>query len=343
MSIKSLSSGVIFSVALIHMLGESLTTLETGQKLLTPKHDEHEEEGHEDHRRLEEGHDEHAGEAGGHKHAFPLGMTLCVVGVLLTLGLHVLGGVVLQMSKKENEASGEEHKELKQIDAAEVKDVGDIEIGNVTAVAETSETDNAASCCADEKQTCNTSCNKDYGSASTNDDDDEIHRHVSIVKEDRQRSVIKSIILEGCVSLHSVLIGLSVGNMKDYTELGAFLVAISFHQLLEGISLGAASMQASHDKRTTFVFFFLFVLSLPLGIVIGISLPQTPYAKAVAACVSCIAAGSLIYTALVEMVAEDFAHISTAIKDRETAIKAGAMYLSFFAGCAFMAVLAQWA
>ena len=48
MSLKCFASGVIFSVALIHLLGESLEVLSVNQDLLFPVHDEHEEEEHDE-------------------------------------------------------------------------------------------------------------------------------------------------------------------------------------------------------------------------------------------------------------------------------------------------------
>jgi len=96
----------------------------------------------------------------------------------------------------------------------------------------------------------------------------------------------------------------------------------------------------------------IFALSVPLGMLIGLNVPSTTHGQKVQAWFSCIAAGSLIYTAMVEMVAEDFSHavhthgatdgkvkrISSADK-----YKALYMYISFVAGLASMTVLAKWA
>jgi zinc transporter ZupT len=419
MSIKCFSSGVIFSVAMVHLLGEALEVLREHQVLLFPE---------DEHRRLEEDeHDEHG-------HQFPFGMTLCVFGAILTLGVELLTNMMMaapdsgannkptstqnlpsledtklitkggegssndntsddiEMGGNEKRSRGgtlcddpyrlepghshhsEEnihcHVEHAGCDVDHVAGVGvGVGAGAVVGVGEVV-TYGAAGCTHPEEQHCSSSCssnettthlhlhshtqdpdnaNCDINGVSSGNDD--IHRHVSIIVEDRNKSVVKSIILETCISIHSIIIGVGIGTMSNPAELGLFLVAISFHQLFEGISLGAASMQASFDKYTNLIFMLVFICSLPLGIIIGLLLPVTDYGQAIQACFSCIAAGSLIYTALVEMVAEDFAHVMHCKANGEKqqpfstseAKKIGAMFCAFTAGCMGMAIIGQWA
>ena len=61
------------------------------------------------------------------------------------------------------------------------------------------------------------------------------------------REAVEVFLLDVNVAVHIVVISVSVGSMSDYTELGAFLTAISFHQFFEGISVGTASLEAWYD------------------------------------------------------------------------------------------------
>jgi zinc transporter ZupT len=359
MSLKCFSTAVIFSVALIHLLGESLEVLSKHQELILGHseeegHDEHEE----DHRRfrrfLEE--DEHHEEE-GHGHAFPLGLTLCCAGAVITLGVHLLTHVIREQDPKEDVKQLLASVEPESSNAAQ-KPTIDIELGSaskasVAAVGEACsdpyrlEPDHAHSPssnvqCHSEHSNCDQTVDEASSNKQSPGNGGDIHRHVAITYDTRERSVMKSIILEVNVAVHSVIIGVSVGSMSDYTELGAFLAAISFHQLFEGISVGTASLEASYDWTTNFAFMTIFVLALPLGIIMGINIPATDMGAAVQACFSCVAAGSLIYAALVEMLASDFSHVLS-IKGANNTNKIAAMFGSFVAGCTCMAVLAQWA
>jgi zinc transporter ZupT len=174
---------------------------------------------------------------------------------------------------------------------------------------------------------------------------------VSIVVDNPQRSILKSIILEAAVAIHSVIIGVSMGSSDEGIEV--LLVAYAFHQLFEGVSIGSASLEAGYSKKTALIFMAIFALSVPIGIIIGLNIPSTTEGMEVQAWFACLASGSLIYTALVEMVADDFSHFvhshghghghksaSRGSRNKTTAIS---MYFSFVAGLICMVVLAKWA
>ena len=87
------------------------------------------------------------------------------------------------------------------------------------------------------------------------------------------------------------------------------------------------------------LFATIFALTLPVGIVFGLiaTTGQNTQTSLTYGCANSIAAGSLLYTALVEMVSEDFHSIS---RDRFF-LKVG-MFFSLTAGFAVMAILAVW-
>ena len=82
------------------------------------------------------------------------------------------------------------------------------------------------------------------------------------------------LMVEFSLSLHSVLIGITVG-ITDREALVALLVALVFHQTLEGVALGSRLSDSALSLRTVGLFAAIFALSAPLGIIIGMSTYRT--------------------------------------------------------------------
>ena len=126
--------------------------------------------------------------------------------------------------------------------------------------------------------------------------------------------VIKAVVMEWAIAIHSVIIGVSFGALGSVEELVGLLVALSFHQFFEGIALGTAlqSCRSQLGEWKTIGFAFTFAITTPLGIVIGmLALPadgepsvDQEYSQGI---LNAFAAGNLIYIALVEMISADFA------------------------------------
>jgi zinc transporter 1/2/3 len=176
-------------------------------------------------------------------------------------------------------------------------------------------------------------------------EESETHDHdveKPLVNENINKSIIKSIILEACVGLHSVIIGISLGGMDkkaDSSNLKVLIVAYAFHQFFEGIVLGTGTLESKFNRKVTFWFWFVFVITVPIGIIIGITTNSSDSSEIFSACASSIASGSLIYTSLVEMIAEDFMHARVFHQPKLIP----SMYFSFLLGYGVMALLANWA
>jgi zinc transporter 1/2/3 len=164
---------------------------------------------------------------------------------------------------------------------------------------------------------------------------------------DSVSTLIKAYMMELSVALHSVIIGMSMGVLSQPSEmetLHSLIVAISFHQFMEGLGLGTVlqspSLNLSPIKR--YLFITMFGISVPVGIIIGILITRngTPGHDRTLALITgslnSLAAGILIYVALVEMVAEDFQ--ASAIATRG-GLKA-CMIAALLAGSCIMALLA---
>jgi zinc transporter 1/2/3 len=148
----------------------------------------------------------------------------------------------------------------------------------------------------------------------------------------------------GCV-FHSVLIGVGVGVLvDDRTQVIALVIALSFHQFLEGISLGSVVNVAGFAKLKGLSMVLLYSLTTPIGIAIGIGIastydPSSVTAIAVQGVLSAVAGGMLLYIALIQLIGEEFSR-------QELLERNGlkfAMLISLTVGAASMCMLAIWA
>jgi zinc transporter 1/2/3 len=155
--------------------------------------------------------------------------------------------------------------------------------------------------------------------------------------------LMKLIIFEFSIALHSVIIGYNLGTLteEDIGTIEALMIAVAFHQFFEGFSLG--TMMAEQENVSfmmRIIFISTFSFTTPIGILIGIFTSDSKngnYAKGIA---NGFAAGLLIYAALVEILAHEFR--------KETSKKVAALHkpimcLTMLLGAACMSLLAVWA
>ncbi|KAG2036630.1 Zinc/iron permease [Suillus americanus] len=144
--------------------------------------------------------------------------------------------------------------------------------------------------------------------------DSEIDEEVQVGKK---RQIVGIIVLQLGIMIHSVIIGLTLAITQG-SEFTSLLVAIIFHQLFEGLSLGIriASLPSSDNGgirymailRSTLI--MLFAVTNPAGIVIGLLAFKRGHDVVemllIQGIMSAISAGMLMYAACVEMLAGDF-------------------------------------
>lgn len=181
----------------------------------------------------------------------------------------------------------------------------------------------------------------------------------------------------GCV-FHSVIIGLALGVTSDnMQQVRALLIALCFHQWLEGAALGSFITRAQLPVWKGMLMVIIYSLTCPAGVAIGIGVaetydPESTKAAAIQGVFNGVSAGMLLYVALVQLIAEDFntrelsaAHHLSAECDSELQHQVGnctrvnlcnegnvepakgwlmvALHLCLWLGAAMMAVLAIWA
>ncbi|KAG9091341.1 hypothetical protein FRC06_000605 [Ceratobasidium sp. 370] len=192
-----------------------------------------------------------------------------------------------------------------------------------------------------------------------------------VVSDGEATKIVGVFVLQLGIMLHSIVVGftLSVTNGSEFTSL---LIALIFHQLFEGLSLGvrissirstlfaphstpssspegSPLLPASHRSKShgyTFptlplLLASLFALATPAGMLVGILLRTAPQdAFLVRGLASAVSAGLLIYASCVELLAGDFV---AEPKMRKAGIRRQAVALgSLLGGAAGMAIIGVW-
>jgi len=104
------------------------------------------------------------------------------------------------------------------------------------------------------------------------------HSHGGMIElyktEWSRKKLVEAYLIEFGVTVHSIFIGLAVG-VVDYPTLKVLLVALVFHQMLEGVALGARIADADLGLFSEILLPFIFSIAAPLGIGIGIAVINT--------------------------------------------------------------------
>ena len=151
-------------------------------------------------------------------------------------------------------------------------------------------------------------------------------------------------VLELGIGLHSVLIGIALGVARDAGSARALLIAISFHQAFEGVALGGCLIEAEYSTRAYTAMAAAYSMMTPVGVAIGIGIrtaynPSSSTALGVTGAFDAVAAGILVYMALVDLVAVDF----MSARFRADGKLQASGYGGLVVGAAAMTVLALWA
>ncbi|GIL58679.1 hypothetical protein Vafri_13673 [Volvox africanus] len=149
----------------------------------------------------------------------------------------------------------------------------------------------------------------------------------------------------GCI-FHSFIIGLSLGvNQTDIKEVRSLLIALAFHQWLEGISLASVLTRGGFSVLKGAVMILTYSLTCPVGIAVGMAIAKTYDAEStksrgIQGVFNGVSGGMLLYISLVQLVAEDMGRL---VPGRDSAMNRMACFAAFCGGAASMCLLAVWA
>ncbi|KAF6146990.1 hypothetical protein GIB67_036709 [Kingdonia uniflora] len=122
-------------------------------------------------------------------------------------------------------------------------------------------------------------------------------------------------VLEIGIIFHSVIIGVTMGMSQNQCTIRPLVAALAFHQTFEGLGLGGCIAQASFNPGTTLYMCFMFSVTTPIGILLGMIVfsmtgydDSNPKALIMEGLLGSLSSGILIYMALVDLIAADFFH-----------------------------------
>ncbi|KAK4153088.1 Zinc/iron permease [Chaetomidium leptoderma] len=118
-------------------------------------------------------------------------------------------------------------------------------------------------------------------------------------------------LLEGGILFHSVFVGMTISiTVEGFVIL---LVAIMFHQMFEGLGLGARIAAVPYPRASPrpWILVVAFGMTAPIGQAIGLIVkdsydPNSAFGLIIVGVFNAISSGLLLYAALVDLLAEDF-------------------------------------
>lgn len=163
------------------------------------------------------------------------------------------------------------------------------------------------------------------------------------------QQILNCLVLEFGIVFHSVFVGLSLA-IAGNEEFISLFIAISFHQLLEGLGLGTRFATTPWPKHKAWVPWTLaaaYSVTTPTAIAIGLGVrrlyaPGLRQALIVTGIFDALCAGILIFNSLVELMAWDFMYSMEFKNDKNM----GRILLGFFCltiGALAMSIIGKWA
>ncbi|KAJ1972520.1 hypothetical protein H4R33_007077, partial [Dimargaris cristalligena] len=172
------------------------------------------------------------------------------------------------------------------------------------------------------------------------------HAHTTLFAEEGAAARrISTYLLEVGIALHSVLVGLALGTAEG-AEFVSLLAALCFHQFFEGIALGSRIAELQYSARWMPIANALaYAITTPIGTALGVVFrsvyrARSPVTLIVQGALDAVSAGILIYTALVNLMAQEFAQKSfKALPRGSKGLYMGSLYL----GAMAMSIIGIWA
>ncbi|KAK2809041.1 hypothetical protein FQN50_004094 [Emmonsiellopsis sp. PD_5] len=169
------------------------------------------------------------------------------------------------------------------------------------------------------------------------------HHHHSLLRPDDKLSVL---VMESGIIFHSIIIGLTLVVAGDSGYISLFIVII-FHQMFEGLALGARIAGLSSSKLTLskLIMALAFALITPIGMAIGLGVihqfnGNDPSTVIAIGTLDALSAGILAWVALIDMWSHDWLYGDL---HNSGFVKTAIGLVSLMAGMILMGLLGKWA
>ncbi|KJE97014.1 ZIP zinc transporter [Capsaspora owczarzaki ATCC 30864] len=169
------------------------------------------------------------------------------------------------------------------------------------------------------------------------------HSHGGLLGNSSAERTIGAYVLEFGLTAHSVIIGLTVG-VSSVTDLETLIPALVFHQFFEGIALGARLVECNFSKLNEFLLAFIYSVSAPVGIAIGIGIVNSYNENGVTTNLvqgtfDAVSAGILLYVGFTQMLAIEFPRDFAAASSRARRV---ALFVAMWVGAGIMAFIGRY-
>ncbi|OUM57233.1 hypothetical protein PIROE2DRAFT_32885, partial [Piromyces sp. E2] len=162
--------------------------------------------------------------------------------------------------------------------------------------------------------------------------------------ENKEKQIV-CYLLEIGISLHSVLIGVAYGMTRD-KELIPLMIALTFHQFFEGISLSSVFVEA-HFKRSLAIIIMIitYTCTLPIGAIIGLIIRSAVESTdsvylTLQGIIDAVAGGILVYDVVVNILSR---HCNLSLFRNSTLGVKNIQLIAFYLGLIAMAIIGIWA
>jgi solute carrier family 39 (zinc transporter), member 1/2/3 len=161
------------------------------------------------------------------------------------------------------------------------------------------------------------------------------------------KQLSETLLVEFSLSVHSIFVGLALG-VSDGSTLVALLVALIFHQFLEGVALGCRLADSSLGRCNEAVFTSLFSVSCSIGVVIGIALYSTLNTNGeafllVSGILDGICGGLLLYNGFLLLLTDFSRDLKKHCLGARRAAKVVGMFASLWIAALVMSLIGAWA
>lgn len=167
-----------------------------------------------------------------------------------------------------------------------------------------------------------------------------------IIDDNKQsyKNRLSLLMLEVACVFHSLFIGVSLGLSSMSETFIPLSIALCFHQLLEGVSVGSLSSEANISTIKVVLFTFIYSITAPLGIAIGMFVDNTlinnKTSQIIVLSFQGFAGGMLMYVALFQMVAEELSKKET--HNKLSTLQKLSIYIALVCGASSMCIIALW-
>jgi zinc transporter 1/2/3 len=137
------------------------------------------------------------------------------------------------------------------------------------------------------------------------------------------------------LSVHSILEGAALGTEDTLVGSLAIFLAIIAHKGAAAFALGVGFQRSGFDRSRYMRLLLTFASMTPLGIVLGAGLEhllQGNYGRLFEGIFDCLAAGTFLYIAIIEIIGKEFA----------TKTRSGLKFVVLCVGLGLMVVIALW-